>query len=418
MLVLPFSRVAKTFVFWLEVAALFATPIVVTGLAYRVSEHAWLEQFEAQAAMYAARLSRNVNALLVLNRTLAIVVRQNRASVHSPYIQSVIDESKATFPFIKSIQLLPEGDVAMRTGEKEELLPADSPLSNDPVYRADDERAIELNEPQLLGPIVLKNGRKGLVVRTPVYLDEMQTYLRFWGFVQTLVSFDSLLESSGFSDLDSMRSHYQLWKSDRDSGDPVVMIESGSSDLKNSMDHPVDLPLRPWWVTIENPPSTLGAMTWQGVFVCTLLLSMLMASLRIRARHKSDQLREAHHTLAERANRVTGLLSMYQDVFDATDSGLIVWSSKQRLETWNFLFEKMYPQLAESLHKGMTRRELHAIREKVGEISLMHDWESVGTWYRNLPDGRIIMLKRSALPDGGRLEMHTDMTKSLGDDEQ
>lgn len=102
---------------------------------------------------------------------------------------------------------------------------------------------------------------------------------------------------------------------------------------------------------------------------------------------------------------------LLREIIDTIDSGLILWDSNQRLVVWNKAMERVYPELAPLLRRGMDRDELRRLRESQGEKEVVQKWDDLGVWDRQLPDGRIIALKRLGMSDGGRLTLHTDVTE-------
>lgn len=102
---------------------------------------------------------------------------------------------------------------------------------------------------------------------------------------------------------------------------------------------------------------------------------------------------------------------LLREIIDTIGSGLILWDSNHRLVVWNKAMERVYPELAPLLTRGMGREELKRLREARGEKQVVQQWDDLGTWDRKMPDGRIIELTRLAMSDGGRLTLHTDVTE-------
>ena len=412
------SSTRRTVLFWVGIASAIVTPIAVLGLGYRLYEFNRYQQFSAQASGYVEQFEHNLIAAIVLNRTLTAVFRANSESIDSPDVQSVLHASIDEFPYVRHLRMMPASG-ASATVSQVHTQPDDALFDQDAVFLLDSKRSVEMKESMIAGPLKLTDGQPGLVVQTPLFVpNSVEPSMRFWGFVQSVIPVQSLLESSGFNDLDTLHTHYAIWKTDENSGERIVLASDGEMSSFNTFDLPVALINHRWWITFENPRLGQTGWYWVAVSLISGSISSFLVFRLVRRRRFRKELKAATSTQNERMGRISTLLNLYQDIFDSIDSGLVIWNKNQVLESWNFVYEKMYPGIAKSMTKGMTRRELRALIEERGEVSATHDWESLGTWYRHLPDGRIIMLKRTAMPDGGRLVMHTDMTQSLGDDDE
>lgn len=400
-------------------AASFVVVLIFLLFSYRWHVVNEKRQLETVANQYATRLARNIDAISATTRALRASVDVHITDGLSlAAMQSQLNVLLTIYPFVSSLQIAPKGVVTFESS----IVPGGMPslgldLLNDPALKQDALRAANRNDVTLVGPLPLWNGPLGIILRAPVFDRGRQGKPQFWGLVQASSPVTQLLDASGFNDLESNGYRYELWKQDKNTGERTIIKMSETTPLGKTIDFSIDLPDTVWVLALEDTSTPFKYLAWLVILLGPSLVAWGVGTLVRTAQQNRRQFEETIEKQKEHLRRISALVDLYQNIFDAIDAGLVQWSKDQCLETWNLGFEKMYPKLTPHLEKGMTRKSLHRWREQFGETEVSQDWESVGTWYRVLADGRIIMLKRTAMPDGGRLGMHMDMTHSLGDQE-
>lgn len=413
-------QIKPVHVFWFGIAVRIVAPISVMATGYELYTEHRNQAFATRAAVYAERLEDNINAIHVLNRAIAIVSRDKLAAIEVTTIRPVLNGAMGEFPYLSHIRVAPANGPSLTIGKGDYEEVADEGLFEpDAVYHLDTQRSIEMKESLMVGPIKLHDGQVAIVLQTPMYTAPGPNHESLYlGQIQSVVPVKALLAESGYEDLTTRRWHYGIWKTDENSGERISLVDDGQETRGESYDFPVALPNTQWWVTIDDASTQLDFVVWPILILAAALISGVSVRRQYSDRQQLAALKKSARTHTEKMGRISQLLTLYQDVFDSVEAGMVVWNKDQVLESWNFGFERLYPGIAKVMVKGMTRRELRTLIENLGEITATHDWESLGTWFRQLPNGRMIMLKHAAMPDGGRLVMHTDMSMSLGDDDQ
>ena len=414
-----FERSREKRLLWGATIGTFVAVLLVSMFLYRNYEEQQKATVESVAHQNARRLLKNIDAMSSSMRALRILVDAQVGGDLSPALQTQLDQLRGLYPFISSFEVVNKGVVAMVSSRAEDPRPLGVDVFKDPLHRLDAQRAIERNDVTVTGPIPLFNGEVGIVLRSPVFdlRGQNKETPEFWGFVQASASIKELLEASDLRHQWVDKAKFELWKMDESTGERWMFHGSQDDPFDYTIDVPIEFLDGHWMMSLEDPTAQTRNIAWLLILLLPSLSALAVAHwVRESQRKHAAQVR-IHERQLDRNRRLSSLIELYQDIFDAIDAGLVQWNKEQCLETWNSGFEKMYPRLVPHLEKGMTRKSIHRLREQFGETEVTQDWESTGTWYRQLEDGRIIMLKRTAMPDGGRLGMHMDMTHALGDQE-
>ena len=330
-------------------------------------------------------------------------------------LKTITDKAMEAFPYISGVQITRNGAVILETRIRSEI---DSlrgvDLFVNETFKEATIRSVNQITSSIIGPVELTSNALGLYVQTPVFSRENE----FLGLVQIAMRVDKLLFAADIDQLARAGMPYELWKiSEAQNSRWLFFYESETLLSKNLLSSPIDLQGNHWELVVEDTTEKNESSIQAASFLIALLSSIAAGLLAVRMMDIKKQQLIATEKKDARLIRFINYVDHYQEILDAADVGFILWDKHQNLELWNLGFEKMYPKLVPFLEKGMFRKEVQALRAKFDERDIITDWESTGTWYRHLNDGRIIMLKRFAMPDGGRLGMHVDMTASLGDQE-
>jgi diguanylate cyclase (GGDEF)-like protein/PAS domain S-box-containing protein len=131
-----------------------------------------------------------------------------------------------------------------------------------------------------------------------------------------------------------------------------------------------------------------------------------------------------HEDITEREKLTARLAEQHQQLDAALDNmrqGLAMFDADQRLVVCNKRYAEMYGLTPEQVKPGTTVRQIleyriasgfYHVRDADGFVS---SWTSnfgdVSSRIQELADGRIINVTRSAMPNGGRLVTHEDITE-------
>jgi diguanylate cyclase (GGDEF)-like protein/PAS domain S-box-containing protein len=146
--------------------------------------------------------------------------------------------------------------------------------------------------------------------------------------------------------------------------------------------------------------------------------SALSNLLRAAADAHADAAREGHAEI----ERLADESSLYHAAIEALPLGVCVFDGHARLAICNHGYAQLYRLDIEQLKPGVAWREIVDLRIAAGTLPLeiedylvhrapMRAGEQAREWRDKLPDGRAIAVRRQALPGGGWLSTHEDVTE-------
>ena len=146
--------------------------------------------------------------------------------------------------------------------------------------------------------------------------------------------------------------------------------------------------------------------------------SALSNLLRAAADAHADAAREGHAEI----ERLADESSLYHAAIEALPLGVCVFDGHARLAICNHRYAQLYRLDIEQLKPGVAWREIVDLRIAAGTLPLeiedylvhrapMRAGEQAREWRDKLPDGRAIAVRRQALPGGGWLSTHEDVTE-------
>lgn len=137
------------------------------------------EQSMFQARMYMEQFKNDVNRYVLLTGMLEAMLRdQNGVIQNFPVLARFIVDGN---PYIRSLQLAPNGVVTNIYPEQGNLA-GKIDLFSDPERRGDAIASRDSGRVMVSGPVELKQGGKGLIIRRPIYLTNLHGSRYFWGF--------------------------------------------------------------------------------------------------------------------------------------------------------------------------------------------------------------------------------------------
>ena len=114
-------------------------------------------------------------------------------------------------------------------------------------------KAIRERSPTIAGPLQLRQGGVGAVVRLTIFTNGRTARERFWGFAIVLVYIDKLLDQAGISYLAGGDMHYRLASPVTPGGAPMVIAASRTGGFTSPVRVAVTPPNGEW--TLELEPS-------------------------------------------------------------------------------------------------------------------------------------------------------------------
>jgi signal transduction histidine kinase/sensor domain CHASE-containing protein len=402
---------------WLIAAAVFLLSLLLCGLLFEAEAQARKREHRQAVAdlahLNAREIGDRLDRALSASFALAAVLRQGEGRIDN--FPQLAGEMIRSYGGIGALQLAPGGVVrqVMPLAGNERAI-GFNPLQ-DPVQGFEARRAVELRRLVLTGPFELVQGGYGVVGRYPVFLGDAPESQRFWGLIQVVIRVNELLAVTSIGQLRAAGHEYLLWRIDPASGERVVFARSGEAPLHDPVDVPIAVPEGRWTLSVEAAARTGSPFLRFGNWLVALLVSGLLAGAAVLLLRKPFLLQ---HELARRAATEASLqlaAERLRQIINTMDSGIVLWSSEQRLVAWNEAFAHMFPGVAHALRVGVERQTLVAMMRAAGEFAadaqdVSGNWEALGAWDRNLPGGRIVAIRRLATADGGRLVLHEDVT--------
>lgn len=367
------------------------------------------------ASLNAREIGDRLERALSTSFALAAIVRQGSGRIDN--FESLAEEMIRSYGGIGVLQIAPGGtirQVVPLAGNERAL--GFNPLK-DPQQGFEAQRALDKRGLVLTGPFSLVQGGFGVVGRYPVFLPDRHGGEAFWGFVQVVIRIPELLGVTSLGALEASGYRYELWRTDPKTGERVVFARTSPDALKVPVDVVIRVPEGQWVLSVEAGQSESSTTILLGGGLIALLVSLLVAGGALLLQRESFLLRRENEERRAAQAELQRSSARLREIIDTMDSGIVLWDSGQQLVAWNSALEAMFPSVAHALHPGMTRQTLRVMMEAASDISgeedgAVGDWESVGSWDRRLPDGRVMALKRLATVDGGRLVLYSDVTEA------
>lgn len=174
---------------------------------------------------------------------------------------------------IRALQLAPDGQVIYNYPPTSH----DGPLPDlftDPDQRADAIRSRETGQPEITGPLDLRQGGQGLIYRLPVYRGRDEQ--RFWGFSTVILNLDCqhahLHDAFNLADL-----RYSLYRRDSATNKEEYLAGRHREDLARPLEISVIMPDGDWFLAVEPRAGWMPVWQTAGVLGLCLLLGILIA---------------------------------------------------------------------------------------------------------------------------------------------
>jgi signal transduction histidine kinase len=170
-----------------------------------------------------------------------------------------------------------------------------------------------------------------------------------------------------------------------------------------------------------NAPAWIVA-TWEiagATSVLVLAVAALLLGLRARANRRTAALACENAALAKRLTQLDATL-------DGMGDGIMMVDADLRLVEWNISFAELTGVPRKALHVGVEMEEILRAQALAGEfgqvdvdaevnrrITSLRTGSNSRVVQRRRPNGRVLELRRNALPGGGFVTLYTDITGRL-----
>lgn len=252
-----------------------------------------------QSATVRARIERELNATLYLMTGLAAYVSAHEDLLESERIEGMLRALYGNSSHLTHVALAPdnvlryiypiegnEAAIGLRYPDRPDQWPA--------VRRAMEERRTVLS-----GPIELVQGGQGIVVRTPVYLDDD----RYWGVLTLVIDPDSLFQAAGLAAVRDGYRHGLRWAPDSDGAGRLIRGSADAFDGRTVLQS-IRIPGGEWELATryldETPFPTQVPLTVFGLIMAALAawIAFLLVDRRIRSAWQAE-----HDPLTSLPNR-------------------------------------------------------------------------------------------------------------------
>ena len=185
---------------------LFLSYIVgfIVVLQYRVIKEDEKRQMDTILHVIQQNIEQSLKNCYTTSLTLALTIDEAGIPKNFDFVSKSLI---ATNPTIHTVQLVPKGIIkyiypmAGNEGAMNLNILTDPDLNNE-AYKS-----ILLKKMYFAGPLQLKQGGMGIVGRFPIFQDN-----QFWGFSAVILKLETLLKSSGITNVDQSKYYFQLSK--------------------------------------------------------------------------------------------------------------------------------------------------------------------------------------------------------------
>lgn len=211
-------------------AVVMALPMfAVVEYIYRIeldrSDAALRSDVLQQTATMRARLEAELNANWFLATGMVGYVTAYDDFLEPDRVRTALQVIHSQSQFLRNVALAPENELRyvfpIEGNEAAIGLRYEDNADQWPAV----ERAIREGQTVLTGPLALIQGGRGLISRTPVYIDQN----RYWGLLSLVIDSEALFEALGFDDSDSIRFGLE-WRSPPDVAGQLISGDSSVFD--------------------------------------------------------------------------------------------------------------------------------------------------------------------------------------------
>ena len=299
--------------------AVFVLAIACAGLVVWTLERQERAQQHTQVADVAGdhvqALQRTIELTLSANNALAALVRQGRGTVTQ--FEEIGTQMLPLYPGIAAMGLSPGGvvrQVVPRQGNENSI---GFDQLNDPRQGPESVRARESGRLTLAGPMELVQGGLGVVGRQPVYLEDAQGRLTFWGFTYVTIRLPEVLAAARLPSLAQRGYRYRLWRVRPDTGEEQTIAASTPPVGPDAVRRALTLPNGQWTLSLApaqgwGNPAVLAARS-----ALALLFAVLMAYLaRLLFQLKAHE-RGLAQEVAQRTSEIQATQQQLRATIDA-----------------------------------------------------------------------------------------------------
>ena len=334
------------------VCCLIATILIEAGVLYLSTLNA-KERAQHRAEQSLISMSREVQTGFDAARTLSLFIyERNGELLNFDHMGRAIVNRN---PSIYCAQLAPQGRVQhVWPPERMAATKADYLGDHDWQPQAEFDREHRLTS--MLGPLPLRHGVSGLLIRQPVYLGDKKYPDQFWGFAVIVMDVDRILERSQFKDVADKAYDYELAELRPDGRQIIARKVEGH--FKEPVSVTTNIYGRTWQLSIENKRGWLNTplmviMTFVLVIVSVLLALLRQNMLKLNAKNELLEQASTIDPLTQIFNR-RGFEVMERHMLQDYEQALLAIIDVNEFKSFNDLYghaagDELLKKLAQEL---------------------------------------------------------------------
>lgn len=255
------------------VTALLGIAIVVTVESNRL--HSRQKTVHDITTRIGDNIHDHLNRSLSATYALAAIIIQNDGRIEN--FESLAGEMLGLYGGISSLQLAPRGVISSIVPPAGNERAIGHNLLEDTKRNKEALLALNTRKLTLAGPFELIQGGRAVVGRLPVFVKAADGADRFWGFTVVLIRIPELINSANLQKIIDAGYHYEISRTDPDSGEREIFSRSSQVALRSPVKHPIEVPNGSWTLSVEPDDGWFSPLVISGECALVLLFSGLIA---------------------------------------------------------------------------------------------------------------------------------------------
>ncbi len=275
--------------------------VLITGMMYRREVTVEKKQARTLEDTDMQLIKSAVDDYIYLTDSLAMLIVETNGNIKD--FNRLAEDIYDNKPAIQSVQLAPKGVVEYiypEVGNEAGKIN----LFEEPDRKEEAEYARDSGKTTVSGPMILRQGGNGIVVRRPVYLMNGKTQRSFWGFSIIVINVSQILEEVNISHFQELGYHYCLSYLDSD-GKKQVLSKGG--DVGRGADqYTKKIYNKEWTVEVEPERGWVSKGKLTVMFLFLLMVALLFALYRgfvMNFQIMNQSLQNKNDKLSEAANK-------------------------------------------------------------------------------------------------------------------
>lgn len=152
-------------------------------------------------------------------------------------------------------------------------------LFDHPDRRAEAVYARDTGKMTLAGPYELSQGGTGLVARNPIYLENGQQEITFWGFSVVVLNVPEVFNKAELENLSDQGYSYRIYRIKPENEEVQIISSNTESDMSEAVEGEITVPNGTWYLRLR-PKS--GWISWKSIVlesIVALILNILLILL-------------------------------------------------------------------------------------------------------------------------------------------